>query len=127
VDLIRHGYTYVEGIVEEEGIQMLSLSDIAAMKLNAITGNGSRVKDFIDVYFLLELFSLEQLFSFYKKKYTQQDISYVKKSLVYFNDIMPETWNTVQLFRNKQLTFFSLKQKLKKELQQYEKRNINYL
>ncbi|GHT46576.1 hypothetical protein FACS189440_04880 [Bacteroidia bacterium] len=124
VDLIKHGYAYVEDRIEEENIRMLALSDIAAMKLNAITGNGSRIKDFIDVYFLLDIFSLEQLFAFYKKKYTQQDLYHVKKSLVYFNDILPETWENVQLIREKQLTFSSVKQKLKKELQEYEKRNI---
>jgi hypothetical protein len=124
VDLLKHGYTYVDGVIEEENIRMLAMSDIAAMKLNAITGNGSRIKDFIDVYFLLDLFSLEQFFSFYKKKYAQQDIYHVKKSLVYFNDILPETWGTVQLFREKQLTFSSLKQRLKRELMEYEKQNI---
>jgi hypothetical protein len=124
VDLLRHGYSYVEGIIVEEGIRMLALSDIAAMKLNAITGNGSRIKDFIDIYFLLEIFSLEQLFSFYKKKYTQRDIYHVKKSLIYFNDIVPESWSNVQLVKNKQLSFAVLKNSLKKQLLEYENRNI---
>jgi len=43
---------------------ILSKQDIAAMKLNAIAGNGRRSKDFIDVYFLLKEFSVQQLLSF---------------------------------------------------------------
>ncbi len=31
---------------------MLSIRDIAAVKLSAIAGNGTRLKDFIDVAFL---------------------------------------------------------------------------
>lgn len=35
-----------------------SLEDFAAMKLNAISNSGKRLKDFIDVYYLLEHFSM---------------------------------------------------------------------
>ena len=40
---------------------MISLIDIGSMKLNAIYDNGSRLKDFIDLYILLEHFSLKEL------------------------------------------------------------------
>ena len=36
------------------------------MKLNAIAGRGSK-KDFIDLYFLLKGFSLNEILSFYEK------------------------------------------------------------
>ena len=58
VDVIRHDYQEIQ-IVEDAPVRILSDKDIAAMKLNAITGNGSSIKDFIDVYFLLEQFTLE--------------------------------------------------------------------
>jgi len=32
-----------------EGIRFASLEDIAAMKLNAVIGNGTRLKDFVDI------------------------------------------------------------------------------
>ncbi len=59
--------------------------DIATMKLDAISSRGSK-KDFIDLYFLLEKYSLEELFDFFEKKF--ENINYNKlhilKSLVFF-------------------------------------------
>jgi hypothetical protein len=120
VDLIRHGYPYIANTVESDNIRMAALPDIAAMNLNAITGNGSRIKDFTDVYFLLERYSLAQLLDFYRQKYTQQDITQVKKSLVYFNDVLPETWKTVQLIDRPTLTFQKVKGRLKTALIKFE-------
>ncbi len=51
VDLITHNYELIEPAIELDGIRMLSKPDIAAMKVNAIAGNGTRVKDFISVIF----------------------------------------------------------------------------
>jgi hypothetical protein len=64
---------------------MLSTKDIAAMKLNAIAGRGSK-KDFIDLYFLLKEFSLEEILSFYEKKYQDGSVFMVQKSLTYFEN-----------------------------------------
>src|ERR1035438_4050934 len=52
VDLITHNYPLVKPLQEVEGLRMASLEDITAMKLNAISGNGTRIKDFIDVAYL---------------------------------------------------------------------------
>ena len=79
--------------IETEGVRMAGLQDIAAMKLHAITGRG-RKKDFIDLYFLLQHFSLKQLLELYEKKYPQNNLFFVIRSLSYFNDAeqdpMPE-------------------------------------
>jgi predicted nucleotidyltransferase component of viral defense system len=118
VDLLRHGYPYVDSIVREDKLRLLGLSDIAAMKLNAIAGNGTRMKDFIDVYFLLDRFSLKQMFSFYKKKYTDQDIYHVRKSLTYFDDIPPDSWRTIRLIQERGLDFDTMKKKLLRSVRQ---------
>jgi predicted nucleotidyltransferase component of viral defense system len=68
-----------------DNLRMISTKDIAAMKLNAIAGRGSK-KDFIDLYFLLNEFSLEDILSFYIKKYRDGSTFMVQKSLTYFED-----------------------------------------
>jgi hypothetical protein len=120
IDFLRHGYPYVDKMVVEDNIRMLGLSDIAAMKLNAIAGNGTRIKDFIDVYFLQDRFSLKQMFSFYKKKYANQDMYHVRKSLTYFNDIPPDSWKTVRLIKEKELNFDMVKKKLLASVRMYD-------
>jgi hypothetical protein len=69
LDILAHQYPMVKPIVVVDGIRFTSLEDIGAMKINAIARDGTRVKDFIDMYSLLEYKSLKQLVSAYVKKY----------------------------------------------------------
>ena len=85
VGFIQFRYPFIRPIREEEGIRMLSLEDIAPMKLDAISGRGSK-KDFYDVYFFLQHFSLEKMFQLYQEKYPHQTTFHVLRSLVYFED-----------------------------------------
>jgi len=61
VDFITHSYHGVIKPLTIEGVRMASLEDIAAMKLNAIVGSGSRVKDFVDVAYLSSNLSLMKM------------------------------------------------------------------
>lgn len=85
VDFVNYKYPLLSECLFIEKIRMLSTKDIAAMKLNAIAGRGSK-KDFIDLYFLLNEFSLEEILSFYEKKYHDGSVFMVQKSLTYFED-----------------------------------------
>lgn len=60
------------------------------MKLNAIAGNGTRMKDFVDVAYLSSRFSLRQMLSFYEEKYHANPLMPLK-GLVYFADINKAT------------------------------------
>jgi hypothetical protein len=64
---------------------MASKADVAAMKLNAIYGRGSK-KDFIDLYFLLQEFTLNEMIDFYLEKYFDGSKFMMIKSLTYFSD-----------------------------------------
>lgn len=69
IDLISHPYTVVQPASTIEGIRIMSLKDIAAMKLHAIVNNGTRLKDFIDIHYLLELMTLDAMYDAYEVKY----------------------------------------------------------
>ena len=85
VDFVNYKYPLLTDILVVDNIRMLSMQDIAAMKLNAIMGRGSR-KDFIDLFFLLEEFSLKEILNFYVQKFNDGSIFLVQKSLTYFED-----------------------------------------
>ncbi len=55
------------------------------MKINAIEGRGTR-KDFVDVFFLLKHYSLQEILSFYKAKYPNYSDFRALMSLTYFED-----------------------------------------
>lgn len=109
VDVIRHDYPELE-VLQEQGVRLLSERDIAAMKLNAIAGSGTRIKDFIDVYFLLERFTLSELVQFYQQKYSQDDYLAVLRSLVYFDDVDVADWP--HLLANPGLTFAAVRARI---------------
>ncbi|MEI6885338.1 MAG: nucleotidyl transferase AbiEii/AbiGii toxin family protein [Bacteroidota bacterium] len=97
-----------------DGISLLSMPDIAAMKLNAISLNGQRVKDFIDIYFLLEKYSIGQMLGFYRKKYTLQNDTIVLKSLAWFEDVELADWPVI--IKEPKLTWTKVKKRLQQSL-----------
>ena len=55
-------------------------------KLNAIAGNGTRIKDFIDIAYLSSRFSYNQMLKFYEEKY-KSSIMMPIKAITYFDEI----------------------------------------
>jgi hypothetical protein len=74
----------------EHKIAILSLDDIASMKLSAIAQRGSR-KDFVDLFALgQEHRPLAELLDLYRRKFDVQEIGHLLYSLVYFEDAEQE-------------------------------------
>lgn len=92
VDILTHPYTLVGELIHVDGITLMSKQDIAAMKVNAIAGNGTRAKDFVDVYFLLKEFTMKEIIGFYGAKYAQHNTFHALKSLTFFDDIDTTIW-----------------------------------
>lgn len=87
VDFIHHPYKWISESYMDSKFRLASLQDIAAMKLNAIVGNGTRYKDFADVAFLSGYMSLGEMIDCYEKKYPNVNGVMALKSLCYFDDI----------------------------------------
>ena len=105
VDLVNYPYPRMDDPLEEDGVRLADLKDIAAMKLSAVANRG-RKKDFIDVARLLDVFPLDQMLSFYKEKFSVSELSFPLRGLMCFDDAeedpMPEmldgnlTWENVK-------------------------------
>lgn len=63
----------------------LDMFTCAAMKLNAITNRGCK-KDFWDYAELLQIYSRDEMLALFARKYTNDSLWNVKKSLTYFDD-----------------------------------------
>lgn len=85
VDLVNYKYDWIGSPVEEDVIRLAGVKDIAAMKVAAIIGRGTK-KDFIDLYFLLKQFSLKEILELYLQKYPDGSLFIALKSLSYFED-----------------------------------------
>lgn len=85
VDFIRFRYPFIRPVLHVGGVRMLSVEDIAPMKLDAVTGRGSK-KDFYDLYFLLRSYSLEEMLALYLERYPHQTTFHVVRRMTYFVD-----------------------------------------
>jgi len=103
-DIILHEYPYLNPVIELEGIRLLSIPDIIPMKLGALAGRGAK-KDFWDIAELLDHYTIRQMLEFYKAKYTSDDVGFIVRSMVYFDDadiqsdpvsLKKTTWNSVK-------------------------------
>lgn len=86
VDIVNYScYPWIDDPLCEEGLVLASPKDIAALKVNAIEGRGSK-KDFIDLYALLQHYSLADILDCYAKKYPNHSIFRALLSMTYFAD-----------------------------------------
>lgn len=114
VDIIAHRYPYLKTPETINGIQLLSVPDIIAMKLNAISISGQRAKDFVDVYYALHDYSISEMLAFYQTKYSQSNSAHVLKSLIYFDDVDLVGWP--KLIKDPKLEWDKVKKKIEKEV-----------
>lgn len=89
VDLIRYSYPLINPVRTVDDIRLLSVEDIIPMKLSAVAGRGSK-KDFYDIFYLLDMYGLEQMISLFETKFPQTSKFHILKSLAFFNDAEPE-------------------------------------
>jgi len=79
----------------EKKLALLSLDDVACMKLSAIAQRGSR-KDFVDLFVLLqEHRPLDVLLRLYQEKFEVGEIGHVLYALSYFDDAERERMPTM--------------------------------
>lgn len=86
IDCIAHKYPWLNAPVLDDGVRLAGFDDMAAMKLNAIVGNGTRIKDFIDVAFMSSKISLNGMLDAYEKKYRSNAVMALK-AITYYDDI----------------------------------------
>ena len=85
MDVVNYKYDWIEDSLNEDGLILAKVKDIAAMKIAAITGGGSK-KDFFDLTLLLKYYSLEEILNFFGLKYPDSTVYLALKSLIYFDD-----------------------------------------
>lgn len=117
VDIIAHTYPYIQEPKAHNEIFLVSEEDIIAMKLNAISVSGQRSKDFIDIYYALNNFSIAEMVSLYKEKYEQRSASHILKSLIFFDDVDLQDWP--ELISEPALRWNEIKKRLEKEVTAY--------
>ena len=119
VDVVNYDYKWIDDVVEEDGLRLASPKDIAAMKVNAVMGRGTK-KDFIDVYFLLKHYSFDELIQFYLQKYTDGSEYRALLSMSYFADADPQPMP--YMFQD--VDWEMIKSEIKRRVEQYNRKHL---
>ena len=87
VSFLEYRYPLLEDPLRLPGLStaLASISDIACMKLSAITQRGAR-KDFVDLHAIGRSLPLAEMMRLYRKKFGVRDIGHVLTALTYFDD-----------------------------------------
>ncbi|MGY3054147.1 hypothetical protein ACVWYG_002350 [Pedobacter sp. UYEF25] len=116
-DFISHKYPSIRPIETIDGIRMMSNADIAAMKINAIVNSGQRIKDFIDIHYLLKEMSFKDVLMYYCQKYPDVDPSTARSSLLYHEDI---DFTVPIMLMDRKLKWKDVRDNILREVQKYD-------
>lgn len=106
LSFFHYRYRLIQPLMAYETLAVARKLDIAAMKVQAIAGRGSR-KDFIDLYFLMKEYYLDKIMAAYSSKFGSRLANryHAFKSLLYFIDaekevmprmLVPVSWTQVK-------------------------------
>ena len=121
ISFMTYNYELINPLILTEYLKIASIPDIACMKLSAIMQR-SALKDYIDLFEIMKIFSLEQLLFFAKKKFPMIDETVILKSLSYLDDLIDEPL----IYKNNQTkpSLNILKQFFQNEVKKYLKKII---
>lgn len=131
LDIYNWAVKFIRPAVQENGLRLASLEDIAAFKLDVICHRKEK-KDYVDIAVLMEKFTFEQMLDFYKEKFPMNDKRIVLTNIldtdgiensaepVMLIDVTPE--KALQLIEG-QVKSYSEKQIHDKNLQEQERLN----
>jgi hypothetical protein len=116
VDFVKyHRHPAIAPTILTDGIRLMSMPDIIAMKVNAVMKRGVK-KDFWDIAELLQHYSIKDFISFYEQKFpTQHLLISVPQAITYFDDaeesedpisLKGQTWETVKKFIQQKVSEF---------------------
>ena len=117
-DFISHRYPILKSLETIDGIRMMSLEDIAAMKINAIVGSGKRIKDYIDIHYLLKKIDYGNMLKFYCAKYPNVTAEMASSSLLYHKDI---DFNVPVMIYDTKLKWKDIETSITKAIHGYER------
>ena len=121
ISFFYYPYPLLFDVKDYEGVSLADERDISAMKIQAISGRGSK-KDFIDLFVLLKKYAIEEILNFFHEKYKKFNYNklHIIKSLNYFfnadNDpdpkmLIKDNWNEVKKIIEKRVDEYIKSQK----------------
>ena len=117
LSFFQYPYPLLEPLIKEKDLDIATITDIGCMKLSTIIARAT-MKDYIDLYYILQKINLSDLLELSKQKMPSLDKQLILKSLVYFEDVFPEK---LQFKHGHEIPWPIVQENLKKQVQTYIK------
>lgn len=120
LSFFKYPYKLIRPLVSYFSVDIASLEDVAAMKLEAIIGRGTK-RDFVDIYYLIKNYGLKRILRFAQEKYkeTFNEMNYLY-ALLYFKDAETSQKDRKRIFLYEDLDWPEIKRYIEKEVKQYQ-------
>lgn len=112
-------YPMIKEAVKIHGVAIASIEDIAAMKLIAVSHRPAK-RDYLDIFFLLQKFTLDDMFSYVSKKYPNFNPYFALRALTYFEDIKEEREQRAIKILDPNFSWEEAKEKIFEEVKKYQ-------
>ncbi len=121
ISCFYYKYPLLKSPLKLENVNVASQEDIASMKIIAIYQRGT-YRDFVDMYYLLQKFSLQEIFRWALEKYSNFNIYEGLRSLTYYTDAEErriEDEKRINIF-DKSLTWNKVKKYISGVVREYQ-------
>ena len=111
-------YPLIESCPDLNGVNLASIKDISAMKIIAISHRPAK-RDYIDMYYLLEKYSLSDILLFVNKKYPEYNYYLALRALTYFDDLGNKGKRPIEMMQ-KDFSWEDAKKNISEEVKKFQ-------
>lgn len=120
LSFFRYPYELIRPAIPYLTVDLASLEDISAMKIESILGRGMK-RDFIDIYFLIKHFGLKNLLRLQKEKYPERfNKQEYLKALLYFGDAEKKGQGRSRIYLYSSIDWAEIKRGIEKAVRDYQ-------
>lgn len=125
LSFFRYPYKLIRPFVPYLSVNLASVEDILAMKIEAIIGRGTK-RDFVDIYYGIKNFGLQKVLSFFQEKYpeifNEQNCLH---ALMYFKDAEAPQKDRKRIYLFENIEWKNIKTHIAEEVKKYQLSLIN--
>ena len=120
LSFFKYSYKLIQPKVPYLSVNLASMPDIAAMKIEAVIERGSK-RDFVDIYYLMKKYGLEKILTFFRKKYpgvfNEQNCLH---ALLYFKDAETRQKDRARLYLYENIDWKNIKRYIDNQVKEYQ-------
>lgn len=120
LSFFRYSYKLIRPLIPYLSVNLASVEDTTAMKIEAIIERGTK-RDFVDIYYSIKKYGLKQVLSFVKEKYPEAFNEYnCLHALTYFKEAESPQKDRKRIYLYENIEWKNIKEYIENEVKKYQ-------